>query len=113
MPPRTAGGSCAGVDEAGRAVWPDRVFAAAVNLPRGISIPGLDDSHKLLKTSVRRRSSYHCAARRLLRVASASVGRSRRSTSRRTYLDMKGIAQLSPAAELALIDGNRSKGIVI
>ena len=36
-----------GVDEAGRGPLAGRVYAAAVILPEGLRIPGLDDSKKL------------------------------------------------------------------
>ena len=40
-------GLICGVDEAGRGPLAGPVFAAAVILPRGIDIPGLNDSKKL------------------------------------------------------------------
>ena len=46
----------AGGDEAGRGPWAGPVFAAFVVLPRGTTIPGLDDSKKLSRN--RRRQLY-------------------------------------------------------
>lgn len=49
IPPLPEGfrGLCAGVDEAGRGCLAGPVYAAAVVLPPGFSLPGLDDSKKL------------------------------------------------------------------
>ena len=65
----------AGIDEAGRGPLAGDVYAAAVILPRGCFIAGLDDSKKLSPKSARR-SMTKSAKRR-------SAGRSRRRAWRR------------------------------
>ena len=47
------GGPVCGVDEAGRGPLAGPVYAAAVILPKGLIIPGLDDSKKLSEKNVR------------------------------------------------------------
>ena len=102
-----------GVDEAGRGCLAGPVFAAAVILPQGLVIDGLDDS-KRLKPAVRE-SLYEqilqCAVS--YGVASASEQEIEAvNILNATYLAMnRAIAKLEPQAELALIDGNRSTGI--
>ena len=102
-----------GVDEAGRGCLAGPVFAAAVILPFGLTIDGIDDSKRLKP-----------AAREILFdiIVNSAVSYGVGTADEReiethnilgaTYLAMnRAIAQLEPTAELALIDGNRSKGI--
>ena len=102
-----------GVDEAGRGPLAGPVYAAAVILPRGLVIPGLDDSKKL--TEKKREALFDP-----IREAALSYGIARAEVEEiealnilnATYLAMnRAIAQLKPAPALALIDGNRDKGI--
>ena len=104
-----------GVDEAGRGPLAGPVCAAAVLLPRGHVITGLNDSQKL--TEIRREELYD-----VIRSESVSYGIAFASVEEietlnilgATFLAMnRAIAQLSPAPELALIDGNRTKGIEV
>lgn len=104
-----------GVDEAGRGPLAGPVCAAAVMLPRGHVIDGLNDSKKL--TEKRREELYE-----VIRDESVSYGIAFASVEEiealnilgATFLAMnRAIAQLSPAPELALIDGNRTKGIEV
>ncbi len=104
-----------GVDEAGRGPLAGPVCAAAVMLPRGHVIEGLNDSKKL--TEKRREELYD-----VIRSESVSYGIAFASVEEietlnilgATFLAMnRAIKQLSPAPELALIDGNRTKGIVV
>lgn len=104
-----------GVDEAGRGPLAGPVCAAAVMLPRGHFIEGLNDSKKL--TEKRREELYD-----VIRSESVSYGIAFASVEEietlnilgATFLAMnRAIMQLSPAPELALIDGNRTKGIEV
>jgi ribonuclease HII len=102
-----------GVDEAGRGPLAGPVCAAAVILPRGLELPGLDDSKKL---TPRRRDALFdriCAEAVSYGIAFASVEEIEAlNILGATYLAMnRAIAQLSPAPALALIDGNRNAGI--
>lgn len=110
------GFSCiCGVDEAGRGPLAGPVYAAAVILPRGLDIAGLDDSKKL--TEKKRDELYDIIRDAALSygIASASVEEiDRLNILGATFLAMeRAIAKLSPTPELALIDGNRDSGISI
>ena len=103
-----------GVDEAGRGPLAGPVFAAAVILPRGLVIEGLNDSKKL--TEKKREALFEpiCRAALSYGIAFASVEEiEERNILGATFLAMnRAIEQLSPRPELALIDGNRNGGIV-
>jgi ribonuclease HII len=102
-----------GVDEAGRGPLAGPVCAAAVILPRGLVIPGLDDSKKLtekkreLLFDVIREKALACS------IAFATVEEiEERNILGATMLAMnRAIAGLAVKPELALIDGNRNAGI--
>ena len=104
-----------GVDEAGRGPLAGPVCAAAVILPQGLEIPGLNDSKQL--TEKKREALYDAVTQQALSfgIAFASVEEIEElNILNATFLAMnRAIAQLSPQPELALIDGNRSKGIEI
>ena len=109
-----SGVSClCGVDEAGRGPLAGPVCAAAVMLPRGLDIPGLNDSKKL--TEKKREELYDiiCAGAVCYGVAFAGVEDIERlNILNATFLAMnRAIAQLSMPPQLALIDGNRDSGI--
>ncbi len=98
-----------GVDEAGRGPLAGPVFAAAVILPKGLLIDGLNDSKKL--TEKKRESLFG-------EITSQAIAYSIASASERevdeinilqaTFLAMRrAIAGLSVTPDLALIDGNR------
>ena len=104
-----------GVDEAGRGPLAGPVYAAAVILPMGLEIPGLNDSKKL--TEKRREELFD-----QIREQAVSYGIARASVEEieehnilgATFLAMnRAIEQLAPQPELALIDGNRNTGILI
>lgn len=102
-----------GVDEAGRGPLAGPVCAAAVILPRGLEIPGLNDSKKL---SEKRRGALYdmiisCAVS--YGIAFAEVDEIERlNILHATFLAMnRAIAQLFIKPELALIDGNRNSDI--
>ena len=102
-----------GVDEAGRGPLAGPVCAAAVILPRGVTIEGLDDSKKL--TEKRREALYDViiAAAEAYGVAFADVEEIEElNILGATYLAMnRAIAALGVGIDLALIDGNRNAGI--
>ena len=102
-----------GVDEAGRGPLAGPVCAAAVILPRGVTIEGLDDSKKL--TEKRREALYDViiAAAEDYGVAFAAVEEIEKlNILGATYLAMnRAIAALGVGIDLALIDGNRNAGI--
>jgi len=102
-----------GVDEAGRGPLAGPVCAAAVILPRGLEIPGLNDSKKL--SEKKREEVFELIVEKAVSygIAFASVDEIEElNILAATFLAMnRAISQLSPAPELALIDGNRTKGI--
>ena len=104
-----------GVDEAGRGPLAGPVYAAAVILPRGTEIEGLNDSKKL--SEKKREALYEQIRERALScaVAFATVEEiEERNILGATFLAMnRAIEQLSPRPELALIDGNRDSGIAM
>lgn len=102
-----------GVDEAGRGPLAGPVCAAAVILPRNVTIEGLNDSKKL--TEAKREKLYDVIRENALSyaIAFASVEEIEElNILNATFLAMnRAIARLSPMPELALIDGNRNTGI--
>ena len=104
-----------GVDEAGRGPLAGPVCAAAVILPRGIEIEGLNDSKKL--SEKRREALYDEITAKALAygIAFASVEEIETyNILEATFLAMnRAIGQLSIRPALALIDGNRNKGIAV
>ena len=104
-----------GVDEAGRGPLAGPVCAAAVILPRGAVIEGLNDSKKL--SEKRREALYDEITAKALAygIAFASVEEIETlNILEATFLAMnRAIEQLSLRPALALVDGNRSKGIAL
>ena len=104
-----------GVDEAGRGPLAGPVCAAACILPRGLVIEGLNDSKKL--TEKKREQLYDTITREAVSygIAFATVEEIEEvNILNATFLAMnRAIGKLSVVPELALIDGNRSKGINI
>ena len=102
-----------GVDEAGRGPLAGPVYAAAVILPRGLVLEGLDDSKKL--TEKKREALFDPIREQAIAygIASASVEEiETRNILNATFLAMnRAIEKLSPVPALALIDGNRNTGI--
>ena len=103
-----------GVDEAGRGPLAGPVCAAAVLLPAGIEIAGLNDSKKLREAQ--REALYDEITGRAVSygIAFASVEEIEElNILGATFLAMnRAIAKLDPAPALALIDGNRNGGII-
>ena len=100
-----------GVDEAGRGPLAGPVCAAAVILPAGLEIPGLNDSKKL--TDKRRRELAPIIKEKALAYGIAFATHEeidQINILQATFLAMeRAIAQLEITPELALIDGNRQK----
>ena len=104
-----------GVDEAGRGPLAGPVYAAAVILPQGIEIEGLNDSKKL---SEKQRDALYdliTESATAWSVAFADVAEiESRNILGATMLAMnRAIGGLSSAPELALIDGNRNSAVNI
>ncbi len=105
--------SLCGVDEAGRGPLAGPVYAAAVILPRGLVIPGLDDSKKLTEKKREALFDQICEQALDYSIAFAAVEEiEERNILGATMLAMnRAIAGLKTRPDLALIDGNRNKGI--
>jgi len=102
-----------GVDEAGRGPLAGPVYAAAVILPRNTEIAGLNDSKKLSEKKREALFDEICEKALSYGVARAEVEEIEElNILNATYLAMnRAISKLELAPELALIDGNRNKGI--
>ena len=102
-------GLICGVDEAGRGPLAGPVCAAAVILPEGFEIPGLNDSKQL--TDKKRRELYPVIMEQAVSYGIAFVDEQvidRDNILNATFQAMKdAIGQLDPKPDLALIDGNR------
>lgn len=102
-----------GIDEAGRGPLAGPVYTAAVMLPRGFEIPGLNDSKKL--SEKKREMLFDLIKENALSysIASASVEEIESlNILNATYLAMnRAIEGLQIEPELTLIDGNRNTGI--
>jgi len=103
----------AGVDEAGRGPLAGPVYAAAVILPRGLVIDGLDDSKKLTPRARDRLFERIRGAAVSCGIASASVEEIETlNILGATFLAMnRAVSQLSPPPDISVIDGNRTEGI--
>lgn len=104
-----------GVDEAGRGPLAGPVCAAAVILPEKCDLPGLNDSKKL--TEKKREALYDLIREKAIAcgVAFASVEEIEEINilSAALLAMNRAIAQLDPAPELALIDGNTTRDIEV
>ncbi len=100
-----------GVDEAGRGPLAGPVCAAAVILPLGAEIPGLNDSKKL--TDKKRRELFPVICEKAIAYSIAFASHEEIDTVnilQATYLAMeRAIKGLSVTPDFALIDGNRAK----
>ena len=104
-----------GVDEAGRGPLAGPVCAAAVILPRGMAIAGLNDSKKLSEKKREKLYDEICDKAISFGIAFATVDEIEKlNILNAAMLAMnRAIAQLDPQPELALIDGNRNSAIEI
>ncbi len=98
-----------GVDEAGRGPLAGPVFAAAVILPEGCEIEGLNDSKKL--SEKKREALFDVIKEKAVSWSVASVDEKvidEINILQATYLAMKNAVEgLDVPADYALIDGNR------
>lgn len=98
-----------GVDEAGRGPLAGPVCAAAVILPKGLVIPGLNDSKKL--SDKRRRELFPIIQQEAVSFGIAFASQEKIdeiNILQATFLAMRrAMEQLNPQPEFALIDGNR------
>ena len=103
--------SICGVDEAGRGPLAGPVCAAAVILPKGLELPGLNDSKKL--TDKKRRELFPIIKEQAIAYGIGLASHEEideMNILQATYLAMeRAIAQLEGKADFALIDGNRAK----
>jgi len=101
-----------GCDEAGAGPLAGPVYAAAVVLPLGTDIPGLDDSKKL--TEKKREALFPVIQDRALAWSVASVDAKEIDETDILSARMKAmqlaIDGLETAPDFALIDGNRDRG---
>lgn len=104
-----------GVDEAGRGPLAGPVYAAAVILPRGELIEGINDSKKL--SPKKRDELYEIIHEKAVAVSCASIDEKtidEINILNATYLAMqKAVENLVPKADFALIDGNRAPQLAI
>ena len=102
-----------GVDEAGRGPLAGPVYAAAVILPFGIDIPGLNDSKKLSEQT--RNALYVEITTKAKAFGIASMSHEEidnLNILNATYLAMnRAIEKLVLKPDIAMIDGNRNSGI--
>ena len=105
----------AGADEAGRGPLAGAVFAAAVILPFGLSIKGLDDSKKVSPKMRELLFDEICEKA----VCFAICQRDERQIDTVNILNAslqamgEAVETLQPAAEAALIDGNKAPKLLI
>ena len=105
----------AGVDEAGRGPLAGPVYAAAVILPDGAEIPGINDSKKL--TPKKREELFEIITRIAVSYAIFSVDEKEIdeiNILNATYKAMNGaVNSLSQKPDYVIIDGNSIKGMEI
>lgn len=101
-----------GCDEAGAGPLAGPVYAAAVVLPLGVDIPGLNDSKKL--TEKKREELFPVIREKALAwsvafVDAAEIDKTDILSARMKAMQL-AVNGLSPKPDFALIDGNRDKG---
>ena len=101
-----------GCDEAGAGPLAGPVYAAAVILPFGVELPGLNDSKKL--TEKKREALFpvireQAVAWAVARVEAAEIDETDILSARMKAMQL-AIDQLTPAPDFALLDGNRDHG---
>jgi len=102
-----------GVDEAGRGPLAGPVYAAAVVLPFGAEIAGLDDSKKLSAKSREKLFDVITGMALTYGIASASHEEiDELNILQATFLAMnRAVEKLAPQPDISLVDGNRDKGL--
>ena len=104
--------SVCGCDEAGAGPLAGPVYAAAVILPFGAELPGLNDSKKL--TEKKREALFpviqeKAVAWAVARVEAAEIDETDILSARMKAMQL-AIDRLTPAPDFALLDGNRDHG---
>ncbi len=104
--------SVCGCDEAGAGPLAGPVYAAAVILPFGVELPGLNDSKKL--TEKKREALFpvireQAVAWAVARVEAAEIDETDILSARMKAMQL-AIDRLTPAPDFALLDGNRDHG---
>ena len=104
--------SVCGCDEAGAGPMAGPVYAAAVILPFGVELPGLNDSKKL--TEKKRETLFpvireQAVAWAVARVEAAEIDETDILSARMKAMQL-AIDQLTPAPDFALLDDNRDHG---
>ena len=104
-----------GVDEAGRGPLCGPVVAAAVILPQGLYIEGLNDSKKLTEKKREQLFDVICSSAIAFSIAESSVDEiNDTNILDATMLAMnRAVASLVIPADYALIDGNIARGFTI
>ncbi len=101
--------SVCGVDEAGRGPLAGPVFAAAVIMPQGLVIEGVNDSKKL--SAVKREMLFDVICEKAVSYGIGAASEEEIDSInilQATYLAMRrAVAQLDTAPDLILVDGNR------
>ena len=115
---RELAGDCrpyCGVDEAGRGPLAGSVCAAAVILPEGLVLPGLNDSKKLSEKKREALFDLICVNAVAYGIAFATVEEIEAiNIKNAAYLAMdRAIAQLSVKPALALVDGNDKNALAV
>lgn len=98
----------AGVDEAGRGPLAAEVYAAAVILPKGVFIEGLNDSKKLSEKKREKLFDEICSSAQAYAIATASVEEIDEYNIRNaTYMAMnRAIEALSIKPDFVMVDGD-------
>lgn len=101
-----------GTDEAGRGPLAGPVYAAAVILPEGLQIDGLDDSKKLSEKKRESLFSLICERAISYKIAWADAEEiDRLNILNASQLAMRrAVEGLSPSPDLVLVDGNVARG---
>ena len=104
-----------GLDEAGRGPLCGPVVAAAVILPRGLEIEGLNDSKKLTEKKREALFDVICESAIAYSIVEATVEEIDETNILAATLNAmrKAVNSLCPKADFALIDGNIAKGFDI
>lgn len=109
------GKTICGIDEAGRGPLCGPVCAAAVILPEGIELPGINDSKKL--SEAKREALYPQILEKAVAVGVGLCSAEeidRLNILQATFLAMRrAVADLAVPATYALVDGNRLPGLEI
>lgn len=104
-----------GIDEAGRGPLAGPVYAAAVILPDGLELPGLNDSKKLTEKKREELFSLICEKAIAYGIGCASEQEiDEINILQATYLAMRrAVEELPVPADYALVDGNRMPPLAI